>query len=137
MAKDEETHGGSGGGLSTDLLAAEGVAAEKVIADDLKLVGRAVREGWMPSKEIRKDIMERLSVIIKKPTCDVMTKQGPVALDGPADTNAIRAASVVVGMTGQDQTDHWNADKNARLDDGKATERIEGVEFVVPGLPKP
>ncbi len=56
-------------------------------------------------------------------------------------SEVVQAASAIasivrtaVMMEGQNQTDHWNADKNDRLDSGKATERV-GVGDIVTRRP--
>lgn len=117
------------GGLSTDILKSEGVAAIKRTAEDIKLVQRAVRNGWNVPAENRQPVIKRLVGIVEKTECTIMTKEGPVALDGPADANAVAAARALIAMDQVDQEDHWNAEKNARLDEGKPTERVGGVQF--------
>lgn len=61
-----------------------------------------------------------------------MTRDGVETVDGPADANAISAAKVLVAMAGQNQADRHLDDKNARLDAGKATERV----LLIDDLPK-
>lgn len=114
----------------TDLLAGKRVLA------DMNTIRRALRERWPIPEETRSVLLERLKTIIEKPTVQAMSKDGPVSLDGPADANAVRAASVLVAMMAQNQADDHLADKNQRLDEGKATERVEGIEFVVIGKMK-
>jgi hypothetical protein len=47
--------------------------------------------------------------------------------------DVIRTAAI---LEGQNQTDFWNQDKNDRLDQGKATERLGGVVVDVPAMPQ-
>jgi hypothetical protein len=54
---------------------------------------------------------------------------------------ALKAAATVASivrtaamMEGQNQADEHVEDKNSRLDQGKVTERVEGVVFKVPGM---
>lgn len=100
---------------------------------DIRLVNRAVRNRWKVDEANREKIVTRLMEIVEKREASVMTKGGPCALDGPADTNANAAARVLVAMEQQNQADEHLADKNDRLDAGKATERVvESIEVVTP-----
>jgi hypothetical protein len=130
MPEEIEQSRGSGGLLDHD-----GIAAEKRIQEDLRTVARAVRKGWDVPLALRESIKQRIATIMEKETVTVMTAEGLVSVDGPADANAIRAAAVVVSMTGQDQADDHLEDKNNRMDAGKPTEVLAGVDFTVPGLP--
>lgn len=75
------------------------------VISDVKLVGRAVREHWPVPAAVKPRIVDRLLDIVEKETCQVMSKEGPVSLDGPADANSVAAARVLVAMTGQNQAD--------------------------------
>lgn len=119
MSETSEQPRGSG-----DLLASDGVAEVKRTQEDLALVARAIKRGWDVPPEFRSVLKERLRKIVEKDTVSVMTKDGPIELDGPADSNAIRAAGVVVAMAAQDQADDHLADKNKRMDEGKPTDRV-------------
>lgn len=80
-------------------------------------MGRAVRERWPIPAEKKPEIVARLTAV--------------VARSGPeADSAAVQAARVLALMEGQNQTDHWNTDKNTRLDQGKTTDRV-GIEPVI------
>jgi hypothetical protein len=48
--------------------------------------------------------------------------------------NQIAAVKALAELDKINQADHWNEDKNKRLDDGKATERVDGVILKVAGL---
>lgn len=101
---------------------------------DINMVRRAVREGWPIPTEKRGDVTGRLLKIIDKQAVSILTEDGVVEVEDRADTNAIAAARVVVQMDSINQTDYWNYDKNERLDAGKPTERVGGVEIDIPGL---
>lgn len=98
------------------------------------MISRAIRERWPVPDGMKRRTLHRLAKVIRKTAVMVNTKDGPVPVDGPADANAVRAAAVLVAMTGQNQTDDWNNDKNDRLDAGKATERVDGVVLKVAGV---
>lgn len=100
------------------------------------MLARAIREGWEIPKAKRGEIVDRLLRVMEKEEVAVMTKEGIETLDGPADTNAIGAARVLVAMDGQNQTDFWNQDKNERLDAGKTTENV-GIAPVILRKPVP
>src|SRR4051812_7409767 len=110
---EQVPHGGLGE-LQTDLL-----AGDTHIKSDLRLIARAVREGWDVAKDRRVRVVDRLMKVVDKEAVSVMTKDGPVSLDGPADSAAVGAARVLVAMDSINQTDYWNQDKNDRLDSGK------------------
>ena len=79
---------------------------------DLRLIGRAVRERWPVTA--RETIVGRMLEVVEKRVVSVMTKAGPAVLDGPADTNAVSAARVLVAMEAQNQSDeHKLLDKTA------------------------
>jgi hypothetical protein len=79
----------------------------------------------------------------KQEFVDSLTEANETArrqLQAETPAAALAAASAVasivrtaVMMEGHNQTDYWNADKNARLDAGKATERVGGVVMEVVG----
>jgi hypothetical protein len=94
------------------------------------MVSRAVRENWDVPGEKRGEIVDRLLKVVEKQEVEVMTKEGVVAIDGPADVNAVRAARVLVAMDALNQTDYWNQDKNDRLDAARSTENV-GIEPVI------
>lgn len=116
--KQSKSAGGLGE-LQTDLL-----QARTHVQSDLRLLSRAVREGWEIPKEKRGTIVGRLLKVVEKEEVAVMTKEGIETLDGPADVTAVGAARVLVAMDAINQTDFWNQDKNDRLDAGKSTENV-------------
>jgi hypothetical protein len=100
---------------------------------DLKTIARALRNRWVVSPEVKAKLIARMQTIIEKERIEVPTKEGSVLVDGPADSNAVRAASVLAQLESQNQADDHLAEKHARLDDGKATERLDGVVMQVIG----
>lgn len=128
MSDLPQNEGGSGGGLSTDLLAADGVAEAKRTQEDVAMVSRAVRERWGVKK--KDAVVDRMLGVVEKKSIKVLTTDGTFEDEARADGNAIAAARVLVSMDEKDQTDHWNEDKNTRLDEGKMTERV-GMEPVI------
>lgn len=115
--------GGKGDGVRRgDTLLAEPENPRAATQSDLNLIRRAMRERWAVPADVQQLAVERLKMIIQKPTVTTMTQEGPASLDGPADANAVRAASVLVAMSAQNQADDHLADKNSRLDAGKPTE---------------
>lgn len=72
---------------------------------DIALVRRAFKERWAGVESKASAIVERLAEIVEKRTVEVVTKHGVAEVDGPADQNAIAAASVLVTMMGQNQRD--------------------------------
>lgn len=87
--------GDSGGLLTSD--------NPKEIKKDLRMIEGAVRKGWNIKR--KNMIQRRLLEIMEKTHVSVPTKNGMVDCDGPADSNAIAAARVLVAMNGQDQAD--------------------------------
>lgn len=87
--------GDSGGLLTSD--------NPKEIKKDLRMIEGAVRKGWNIKR--KNMIQRRLLEIVEKTHVSVPTKNGMVDCDGPADSNAIAAARVLVAMNGQDQAD--------------------------------
>jgi hypothetical protein len=73
------------------------------LQSDIKMIGRAVAEEWdIPE---RATIIERLMEVVRKRSVEVMSKEGPIALEGPADANAIAASRVLAAMVGQNQAE--------------------------------
>lgn len=72
---------------------------------DIQIMATAVKKRWNIPDEIKDAIVDRLAKIVEKQYVDVMTKEGPEALDGPADANAIAASRVLVAIEGQNQSD--------------------------------
>lgn len=80
---------------------------------DLRLASRAVRERWRLSDPKCDMLVNRLFDVAEKKTVSVPTKFGVKECEGPADANAIAAASVIVRMMGQNQDDdHHEDDKD-------------------------
>ena len=81
------------------------LADENATHNDVRLVRRALRWGTLtPDK--RAEVTRRLLKIVRKTSVNVVTKDGDVvAVDEPADRNAISAAGVLVRMVSQDQKD--------------------------------
>ncbi len=103
------------------------------IKADARTVAKAVRLGWGVQK--KDAIVTRLHEIVEKKSVTGMDAKGEKVDDArTADSHAIAAARVLVAMDQVDQTDHWNADKNERLDEGKLTER-HGIGDVISRRP--
>lgn len=81
------------------------------LREDIRIVGMAVKRRWPVPDEVK----ERLPGILRS-----------IAETSDSERERIAAARVIVAMEAQNQADDHVADKNARLDEGKATERIEG-----------
>jgi len=79
-------------------------------AQDAKLVARALRNRWPIPEHMRPKIVDRLVGI---------------ATDSPDDGDAIKAASVLRTMDGDNMTMELEEAKNARLDEGKATQAVQ------------
>ncbi len=123
--------GGEGSALARSGLLQDGPK----LKDDMRLVARAARLGWGVPKELKEQTIKRLGSIVAKTAVTIAAGEaGAVAAEYPADQNAIAAARALAALDGIDQTDHWNADKNDRLDSGKATERV-GVGDIVTRRP--
>jgi hypothetical protein len=124
------------GGKGETTLLADAANPRAPIPSDLKLVRRALRERWPVPQRTMQAAVKRLEEIVNKPVVQVMTVDGVKHLDGPADANAVRAASVLAQMESQNQADDHLADKNERLDAGKATDRVALVpNIILRGLP--
>lgn len=98
---------------------------------DVKLVSRAVREGWPIATKHKKTIVERLIEVVQKTEVSVPSKDGPQTCDGPSDRNAVAAAAVLKDMEKQNQDDYWKQNTNERLDAGKVTERVDLPPMIV------
>jgi hypothetical protein len=79
-------------------------------AQDAKLVARALRNRWPIPEHVRPKIVDRLVTI---------------ATDSPDDGDAIKAASVLRTMDSDNLTSEIEAEKNDRLDAGKATQATQ------------
>lgn len=125
--------GGQGEGLQTELATGN----DHRLSSDLSMIRRAIREGWPIPPDKKTAVVSRLLGIVDKTQIEVMTKKGPAWMDGPADANAIKAASVLVAMSAETQRDIHAEDKNARLDAGKATEAVQYQAPPIHELPLP
>lgn len=98
-------------------LASDGVAGVLPISDlneerrDLGILRRAAKEGWDVPACDRPDIVQRMVGIVKRTSVTVGSMMGPIESEGVADAQAIRAAQVLVAMTGQNQADRHHEDK--------------------------
>ena len=82
----------------------------KQVQPDAKLVQRAIRQRWNIPDKTKDAIVERMSGFVSDPLID--------------PDRATAAARVIVVAEGQNQADDHLREKNARLDEGKATENI-------------
>lgn len=95
---------------------------------DLRMIASAVRRRWPIPEERKREIITRMLEVVARREVDVPTGDGVFTSVDRADINAIRAAGVLASMEAQNQSDEHAADKNARIDAGKATDRTEVVE---------
>lgn len=79
-------------------------------AQDAKLVARALRNRWPIPEHMRPKIVDRLVGI---------------ATESPDDGDAIKAAGVLRTMDADNLTAEIEAEKNARIDSGKATQAVQ------------
>lgn len=94
---------------------------------DIRMVGRAIRERWDVPEEKRPQVVTRLLDIVATTEVTVMGADGvAVAVTDKADTNAIQAARVLIGMTAQNQADDHHADKQ-----GNDDARLQNESFAV------
>ncbi len=91
---------------------------------DIALVGRAVRQRWGIPPEIRTELPAAMRQIVNKESVTILDSWG-VAIEVSNDRERIAAAKVLVAMEGQNQADDHLADKNERIDGGKATEVVK------------
>lgn len=87
----------------------------------LKLVTNAVRKGWPVPDEAKAEAVRAARAIIAS------TDDDPRAV--------VAAVKALVEMDRINQTDHWNQDRNDRLDAGKPTEIHAAVAVDVPQMP--
>lgn len=74
-----------------------------------RLIARAVREGWPVPPEAQADAVR----VVRQIAAD----------DEECGRTRIAAVQALIAMDAANQTDHWNEDKNRRLDAGLLTER--------------
>ena len=63
------------------------------------------RNRWPIPDEVKPQLVARLCAIAAKESVSVMTKNGPAAMDGPADVTAVAALRVLAMLEGQNQKD--------------------------------
>lgn len=78
--------------------------------EDARMVARALKHRWPIPDHMRPKIVDRLV---------------DIATASPDDSDAIKAASVLRTMDGDNLTAEIEAEKNARLDSGKATQAVQ------------
>lgn len=78
--------------------------------EDARMVARALKNRWPIPDHMRPKIVERLV---------------DIATQSPDDSDAIKAASVLRTMDGDNLTAEIEAEKNARLDAGKPTQAVQ------------
>lgn len=123
MSETQET-----GGLG------EMLAGERTKVADIKMVQRAIREGWEMPPRARKEAGKLLMEIAEQRTATVQNSDGD-AVEVSNARNQVAAIKALAELDKINQIDYWNQDKNDRIDAGKATERYEGMEIIIPGLP--
>lgn len=103
--------------MSTDASVAKDGDPGKVLADphhtrgDRALVGRAVKNRWPVNPDRKPAIVQKI--------------------EDEAEKGDMRAAKILLDMEAQNQADDHLADKNERLDGGKATENLKVVQVVI------
>ena len=90
-----------GKGLSTPILL-DPLAERKDIA---MLSNIIKRNRWPIPDEVKPALIARLCDIAERTSVDIMTKEGLVALKGPADITAVAAIRVIAMLEGQNQKD--------------------------------
>ena len=103
----------------------------KRLPRDLALMNKAVALRWNVPEEMKKKALSKIDEILDKYTVDVASKDGPIAVDGLADSNKIAAIGVMVRMVEVVQKDEHLAEKNKRLDSGLATDRVSFAPVVI------
>lgn len=100
------------------------IALDDSLSDskNINLLRRAVRENWAVDAKIKADGVRY--------ACDI-------AATSDDDRARIAAVKTLVEMDRVNQTDFWNADKNERIDNHKATEVIQYQAPTVNILPLP
>lgn len=99
----------SGKGLRTPILL-DPLAERK----DIGLVSQAIRKRWKIPDELKDEIVNRLGRIVSKEFVEVMSKDGPVALAGPADIAAVAAARVLASLESMNQRDELVAAESSK-----------------------
>ena len=105
---------------------------------DLRKIEQSIRNGWPIPIQRRKALIERMCEITERRTLQVPSSDGSM-IERPdlADSHSIAAARVLVAADQVNQTDYWNADKNDRMDHGKATDVHQFQPGKVMQLPLP
>lgn len=134
---EDDSNSGTGAGTGRGGDSGRLLTNPNTVNKDLRLLNRAVRSGW----NIRRKnmIKRRLESVLLKETVSVPTKNGMVEVDGPADSNAIAAARVLVAMNGQDQADDHLAMKvelEAQANKGGVNVNIDARESTILQLAK-
>lgn len=80
------------------------------------MVGRAMRERWPTTAQIKAKIVSRAEACVDDPLIDPDT--------------FCSVGRLVLGMEAQNQADDHLEDKNSRLDSGKATENVSHAVIV-------
>lgn len=119
MTDDQAISPVDAGGQGVEVLSPADLAHQRA---DCRLTATAVRRRWKIGPAKRDTIVTSMMSV----------------LEADADPrNVVAAAKVLVQMVAQNQADEHLADKNARLDEGKATENIAGVQYTIVEAAKP
>lgn len=120
MSETGEKAGGLGELLSGD----------RTKVADIKLIRRAAREGWNVPIEALREAGEILHAIAKQSTATICDADGkPMEVSNAR--NQIAAVKALAELDKINQTDHWNEDKNNRLDEGKLTENVGTMPAII------
>jgi hypothetical protein len=99
------------------------LSGDRTKVADIKLLRRAVREGWNVPPEAMQEAGPILLEIARQTATTVLDADGE-PVDVSNARNQIAAVKALAELDKINQADHWNEDKNARIDSGKATDRI-------------
>lgn len=127
MSETGEAVGGLGEMLSGD----------RTKVADINLIRRAARLGWDVPEDALRTAGTLLFEIASQKTTKIIDDEGkPVEVSNAR--NQIAAVKALAELDKVNQIDHWNEDKNNRLDSGKLTERtaVDAVVLERPIEPK-
>lgn len=97
------------------------LSGDRTKVADINLIRRAGREGWNIPKEAMEEAGTILHAIAKQSTTTILDGEGK-QFEVSNARNQIAAVKALAELDKINQADHWNQDKNDRLDSGKLTE---------------
>jgi hypothetical protein len=84
------------------------------MAKDLRMVNMAIRRGWKVDDETKEILIQRMVEVAKKTTVAVATSTGIQDVESIADSNAIRAAAILLSMESQNMTRQHHAEDQGK-----------------------